>query len=122
MNIAEKLIETARPLSTGCTITDVRLGLGYTLVEINDGSAGVAWTPDKKQSSSCTHLSRAGSLVGMAAGELLTWLKSDNFLERAIGLATFNAINSVDVSGNSGWNFSTVVSPTSGLIRLRSCL
>ena len=45
-------------------------------------------------------------------------LKNSN----ASGGATFNAINSVDVSGNSGWNFSTVVSPTSGLIRLRSCL
>jgi uncharacterized protein (DUF4213/DUF364 family) len=94
MNIAENLIETARPLGTERAIADVRLGLGYTLVEINDGSAGLAWTPDKRQSSSCTHLSRAGSLVGMEAGELLTWLKSDNFLERAIGLATFNALNS----------------------------
>lgn len=94
MNIAEKLIEKASPLSTGCTIADVRLGLGYTLVEINDGSAGLAWTPDKKQSGSCTHLNRAGSLVGMEAGELLTWLKNGNFLKRAIGLATFNALNS----------------------------
>jgi hypothetical protein len=94
MNIAQNLIETARPLSTGCTITDVRLGLGYTIVEINNGSAGLAWTPDKKQSGSCTHLRKAGGLVGMEAGELLTWLDSENYLERAIGLATFNALNS----------------------------
>lgn len=94
MNIAQNLIETARPLGTGCTITDVRLGLGYTIVEINEGSAGLAWTPDKKQSGSCTHLRKAGGLVGMDAGELLTWLDSEIFLERAIGLATFNALNS----------------------------
>jgi uncharacterized protein len=94
MKIAENLIESARPLSKGRTITDVRLGLGYTIVEISDGSAGLAWTPDKKQSGSCTHLRLAGSLLGMEAGELLTWLTSENFLERAIGLATFNALNS----------------------------
>ena len=93
MNIAKNLIKTASPRSHGHTIADVRLGLGYTLVEIDDGSAGLAWTPDKKQSGSCTHLRRAGSLVGMAAGELLAWLDSEVYLERAIGLATFNALN-----------------------------
>lgn len=94
MDIAKNLIETATPLSQGYTVADVRLGLGYTLVELNDGSAGLAWTPDKQQSGSCTHLRQAGSLVGMAAGETLAWLDSDNYLERAIGLATFNALNS----------------------------
>jgi hypothetical protein len=94
MNITENLIEIARPRCSGRTVTDVRLGLGYTLVEINDGSAGLAWTPDKKQSGSCTHLRKAGSLVGTDAGELLTWLASENYLERAVGLATFNALNS----------------------------
>ncbi len=85
MNIAENLIEIVRPLSVGRTITDVRLGLGYTLVEISDGSAGLAWTPDKRQSGSCTHLRKAGSLVGTGASELLDWLVSDTFLERASG-------------------------------------
>ncbi len=94
MNIAANLIKTATPLCKRCTIADVRLGLGYTIVEINDGSAGLAWTPNKIQSGSCTHLRRAGSLVGMDAGELLAWLDSDIYLERAIGLATFNALNS----------------------------
>ncbi|MBU1140746.1 MAG: DUF364 domain-containing protein [Proteobacteria bacterium] len=94
MKIAENLIERGRPLSRGRTITDVRLGLDYTIVEISDGSAGLAWTPDKKQSGSCTHLRLAGCLLGMEAAELLTWLASEKFLERAIGLVTFNALNS----------------------------
>jgi uncharacterized protein len=93
MNIAANLIKIARPLCVDCTIADVRLGLGYTLVEINDGSAGLAWTPDKRQSGSCTHLRKAGGLIGSDASELLAWLVSENFLERAIGLATFNALN-----------------------------
>ena len=94
MNIAENLIETARPLSKGRIIADVRVGLGYTIVEVSDGSTGLAWTPDKQQSGSCTHLRQAGGLVGMEAGELLSWLDSESFQERAIGLATFNALNS----------------------------
>ncbi len=94
MTIAENLIEAAKPLCTGCTVADVRLGLGYSLVELHDGSAGLAWTPDKKQSASCTHLRKAGELIGMEAGETLAWLAGGNYLERAIGLATFNALNS----------------------------
>jgi len=94
MNIAEKLIEFAKPLCGDLTITDVRLGLGYSCVELDDGSTGVAWTPDRRQSGSCTHLSHAGSLLGLAAKESLSWLNSDTMLERAVGLATFNAVNS----------------------------
>lgn len=94
MTIAERLIETTGPASAGLTFTDVRLGLGYSCVELSNGSMGIAWTPDKRQSGSCTHLRHAGSIVGREAGEVLSWLNSDNMLERALGLATFNAVNS----------------------------
>jgi len=94
MNIAERLIEFAEPLSAGRTIRDIRLGLGYSCIELDDGSMGVAWTPDRKQSGSCTHLRHAGSLLDFDAKESLSWLNSDTMLERAIGLATFNALNS----------------------------
>jgi uncharacterized protein (DUF4213/DUF364 family) len=94
LNIAERLIAFAEPLSGTLTISDVRLGLGYSCVELDDGGMGVAWTPDQRQASSCTHLRRAGNLLGLSAGESLSWLASDNMLERAVGLATFNALNS----------------------------
>lgn len=94
MKIAERLINFAELLSAGRTIGDVRLGLGYSCVELDDGTMGVAWTPDQRQSSSCTRLRQAGNLLGLSAGESLSWLNSDNMLERALGLATFNALNS----------------------------
>jgi len=94
MNIAEKLIGFAEPLCGDSTISDVRIGLGYSCVELNNGSMGVAWTPSRSPTGSCTHLSHAGSLLGLAAKESLSWLNSDTMLERAIGLATFNALNS----------------------------
>ncbi len=94
MNIAEKLIRYGEPLCGELTISDVRLGLGYSCVELNDGSTGVAWTPNRSPTGSCTHLRYAGSLLGLAAKESLSWLNSDTMLERAVGLATFNALNS----------------------------
>jgi uncharacterized protein len=70
----------------------LRLGLGYTLVELDDGRAGVAWTASTT-SPSCSHLRLAGSLLGLGPGQLLSWLASKSGLERTIGLATFNALN-----------------------------
>lgn len=93
MNIAESLIEFAEPLCEGRTISDVRLGLGYSCVELTDGSLGLTWTPGRT-SGSCTHLKHAGNLLGLNAQETLSWLSSENMLERALGLATFNALNS----------------------------
>lgn len=92
MTIAHRLIAAGEPLVVGVTIADLRLGLGYTLVELSDGRAGLAWT-GVKTSGSCTHLRQAGGLLGIGAGELLAWLESKVALERSIGLATFNALN-----------------------------
>ena len=94
MNIAERLIEFAKPLCIGQTCQDIRIGLGYICVQLTDGSMGIAWTPNKQHSGSCTHLRQAGSLLNLNALEILSWLNSENMLERALGLATFNAINS----------------------------
>ena len=92
MNIAHRLIAAGQPLVAGTTVADLRLGLGYTLVELSDGRAGLAWT-GMKTASSCTHLRQAGALLGIDTGELLSWLASKIALERTIGLATFNALN-----------------------------
>ncbi|MFH0784701.1 MAG: DUF364 domain-containing protein [Pseudomonadota bacterium] len=92
MIIAHRLITAGKSLVAGTTIADLRLGLGYTLVELSDGRAGVAWT-GMKTSGSCTHLCQAGSLLGIGAEELLSWLESKVTLERTIGVATFNALN-----------------------------
>lgn len=94
MKIAQSLIGFALPLAEQATVKDLRLGLGYSCIEFSDGRSGVAWTPDNRQSGSCTHLRQAGNLLGLKASETLSWLDSENLLERAIGLATFNALNS----------------------------
>lgn len=93
MNLAKRLITSAKTLCDGVRVQDVRIGLGYTCVELSDGSAGLASTPDRTYSGSCTHLRHAGSLVGLDAAELLDGLRSDLPLERTLGLAVCNALS-----------------------------
>ncbi len=94
MSLVDELIAFAEPLCIKEKITDVRIGLGYTLVELADGRAGLAWTPDKNHVQSCTHMGHAGTLQGFTEKDLLMWLRDDSHLKRALGLATFNAVNS----------------------------
>ncbi|MBP1753305.1 MAG: hypothetical protein H6Q57_2141 [Geobacteraceae bacterium] len=80
LNVQKRLINFLEPDAVKATITDVRIGLGYTAVRTANGHTGVAWTP-KAAAACCTHFQGAGTLAGRPATELLT-----------IGLATANAL------------------------------
>ncbi len=73
------------------TVADVRIGLGYTAVMLDNGLTGLAWTPPR-EGSGCTHLDRREFLAGCPALELLGFLDSSELLMRAIGFATVNAL------------------------------
>ncbi len=94
MDIQKKLIDCAAGWADGQKIKELRFGLGFSCVEITDGRIGIAWTPAEDGARSCTHIKNAGSIAGMPACDVLTWLASENVLERAAGLALFNALNS----------------------------
>lgn len=94
MTITQNLKHFGEKMCKEETLADVRIGLGYTCVELKDGAAGIAWTPGRGAASSCTHLPKAGTIQNSSEHDILQLLDSDNHLERAIGLATFNAINS----------------------------
>ncbi len=94
MSVIARLKEFGHQQCNDAKIADVRIGLGYTYVELADGSSGIAWTPGNNGAGSCTHLQKAGLLQDCFEHESLQFLESDNHLERAIGLATFNAVNS----------------------------
>jgi uncharacterized protein (DUF4213/DUF364 family) len=73
-------------------IADVRIGLGYTSVRLDNGNSGLAWTA-QNASENCTHEAKAGTLAGSTAEALLEMLGSDsNPLSRTTGLATANAL------------------------------
>lgn len=90
--IQKKIIDYLKPVSEGLRVADVRIGLGYTIVRLDNGNAGLAWTA-KHDSGSCTYEAKAGTLAGSTALELLEVLASDqDALGRSVGLATANAL------------------------------
>lgn len=90
--IQEKIIDLLQPSSNAIKVADVRVGLGYTSVRLDNGNIGLAWTA-RNQSGTCTHMNSAGTLAGSPASELLDRLdKGPNPLSRTIGLATANAL------------------------------
>jgi uncharacterized protein len=92
LTIQKRLRDFLLPYAEHAIIKDVRIGLGYTAVQLDSGHAGVAWTPGEP-SESCTHFSAAGKLAGSPAQELLALLTHETSgLARTIGLATANAI------------------------------
>ncbi len=97
--IQQKIMEFLQPYSKDLRAVDVRIGLGYTSVRLDNGNIGLAWTA-RKESESCTHVQKAGTLAGRPTVELLALLGGrrnllaggDNPLERSIGLAAANAV------------------------------
>ncbi len=92
LTVQKRLVDLLLPLAEHSTVKDVRIGLGYSAVELDMGCAGVAWTP-KDTASSCTHLGAAGTLAGSPTREILLMLVDPtSALARAVGLATANAL------------------------------
>jgi uncharacterized protein (DUF4213/DUF364 family) len=91
-SIRSRIIARLKPAAEGINVADVRIGLGYTCVRLDNGNAGLAWTAHG-DSGSCTHETKAGKLAGSPAAELLEMLANDlKPLSRTIGLATANAL------------------------------
>ena len=75
------------------TITDVRIGLGYTLVELDNTIAGLSYSfYSQLNPRNCTVLQEAGELIGKKADFLLDKIFSYNLLDSALALAVANAI------------------------------
>jgi uncharacterized protein len=99
LNINDLIYTTLSGGSDGCTVADVRIGLGYTAVMLDNGSAGVAYTFRAEASDGCTIFHGKRPLAGRPAGELLSHLKSSDLVEAAVGLATANALANVGQDG-----------------------
>ncbi len=85
-NMKERAVELA-----GClTVTDVRAGLTYTGVMLENKSAGVAYTFRTELPNQC--MVRNDSFAGSKAKDLIEMLMSQDLLERTIAVATANAV------------------------------
>ncbi|MBL7068008.1 MAG: DUF364 domain-containing protein [Candidatus Marinimicrobia bacterium] len=94
--IANRIIETLADCANNRLVSDVRLGLKYIAVQLDDGTCGVAYRFRKDVQCDDISLPDKGLLAGRNAGELLSWLSAESSLQRSIGLAVANSLASSD--------------------------
>ena len=90
--LIDELVEQALAGANGRRVKDVRAGLGYTCVRLDDDSCGLAHTFRNQLGNCCGTMNNAGSLIGKEAAEIIPWLKNQHLLKAAIGTAAVNAV------------------------------
>ncbi|MBN1630461.1 MAG: DUF364 domain-containing protein [Thermoleophilia bacterium] len=73
-------------------LADVRIGLGYSAVMLDDGSVGVAYTFRDNAPGGCSVFMGKRPLAGSTTTEVLEYLGSTDEIERTVGLAVANAL------------------------------
>ena len=92
MGIKSKLKEIAIDLGGDIEVKDVRIGLGYTGVMLEDGSVGIAYTFLNRPRVCCSAFHGLRPFAGRKAVELLKLFDAHTELESGLALATSNAI------------------------------
>ncbi|NLL38240.1 MAG: DUF364 domain-containing protein [Clostridiales bacterium] len=101
--IIDELIKIATAKAGKRKVRDVRAGLGYTCVMLEDGSCGLAYSFRNEMGHVCGVLGRAGTMIGMDGAEIMQWARDKNRLKAAIGLAAINAVlNSPEKQWDTG--------------------
>ncbi|MBW1722789.1 MAG: DUF364 domain-containing protein [Deltaproteobacteria bacterium] len=93
MNIYKRIKDSLVHEADKIRVDEVRIGLGYTAVLLEDGRAGVALTFHEGPRRGCTVFKGHYPLAGGSASELLDFLDSGDTVEAAVGLATANALS-----------------------------
>jgi hypothetical protein len=99
--IAEEILSSAKGELEDRIATDVRIGLGYAGVKLDDGSVGMAYCFLNKLEGCCEFVKEAGDLEGNA-WDLAKHLGNSDIVKSSIGLATVNAVLNNNVEGKEG--------------------
>jgi uncharacterized protein (DUF4213/DUF364 family) len=94
--VATRIIACLRAPVREARVADVRIGLGYTAVLLDDGGLGLAYTFRGEAEGDCSVFTGLRPLMGRAASELLVLLESPDPIAAAVGLATANALANHD--------------------------
>jgi uncharacterized protein (DUF4213/DUF364 family) len=100
--VVEWLSDLRRNYSGEPLVSDVRVGVFYTAVEISTGDVGVAFTPRDLSDTVCCPKTAAGAppagrLIGARAWEAAECALSPSALRRAVGVATLNALSAAAI-------------------------
>ena len=96
--IIDQLCDVLLPASRGRSVSDARVGLGYTAVQLDGGGCGLAYTFRSETGEGCCVIREAGTLTGREASDLAEWARSCDPVACAVGLATLNALIAVPAS------------------------
>ena len=91
--ILNRLYERLDASAKNRRIADLRVGLSYVGVQLDNGAAGIAALLPDKAPKGCTVLKEAGTYAGSCAANMLEYLvKGKSSLHLAMGLALSNAL------------------------------
>ena len=102
MNIREQINAQLQSAAAGRTIADVRIGLGYTAVQLDNGQTGLAFTFHRDMPERCSLFPQALPLEGRSASDVLNFINSSKKIETAVGMATANALANTENDKLSG--------------------
>ncbi len=102
---AEWLSDLRRNYTGEPLVSDARVGVFYTAVEISTRDVGVAFTPRDLSDTVCCPKTAAGSppagrVIGVNAWNLAEYALSPSALRRAVGIATLNALSAAAIERN----------------------
>ncbi|WP_025270717.1 DUF364 domain-containing protein [Hippea sp. KM1] len=101
MFVHQLIHQKAKEKAEGLEVVDVRIGLGYTLVQLSDNSAGLSYSFTKELSpKDCTVMKEAGNITGKKAEEILDKILSYNLTDSSLALACANAIINKGIEQN----------------------
>jgi uncharacterized protein (DUF4213/DUF364 family) len=89
--LVDEIVDSTFEGVKGLKAADIRIGLGYTAVLLEDGRCGLAYTLHEQEYESCCVIPEAGKLVGRSISELVPWIKTQDVTACAVGLAAMNA-------------------------------
>ena len=92
MMIVERIAKLAREKAGQLYIRDIRLGVGYTGVQLSNGSCGVAYTFRNDLGANCGVMENAGRLKDLPAEEAAAWAMDLNLAKASAGIAAINAL------------------------------
>ncbi len=90
--ILEDVTAAALEKASDIKVADVRIGLGYTAVQLDTGSVGLAGTVRDVLETGCTVFQGKRPVAGSPVRDVLPYMSSASMLERGVGLAAANAL------------------------------
>ncbi len=91
MQIDERIFSYFQGEAERSTIAEIHIGLGYTVVILEDGRSGLCYTP--KEGNGCSVNKNREEFEGFSGAKLLSHIQQKPQLERALAIALVNALS-----------------------------